>query len=110
VGVIGYYSLARGFLTGKYRSEGDLSKSPRGQGVKKFLNDRGFRILRALDQVAEQYRSTPARVSLAWLIARPSVTAPIASATSVEQLNDLIEATRLELDRPSIELLDQASA
>jgi len=110
LGVISYFSLARGFLTGKYRSEADLSKSPRGQGVKQYLNDRGFRILRALDQVAEQYESTPARVSLAWLIARPSVTAPIASATSLEQLNDLIEATKLELDRSSIELLNRASA
>jgi aryl-alcohol dehydrogenase-like predicted oxidoreductase len=110
LGVIGYFSLARGFLTGKYRSEADLSKSPRGRGVKQYLNERGFRILRALDEVAEQYNSTPARVSLAWLIARPSITAPIASATSLEQLNDLIEATKLELDRSSIELLNEASS
>ncbi|MEK6410142.1 MAG: aldo/keto reductase [Acidobacteriota bacterium] len=110
LGVISYFSLARGFLTGKYRSEEDLSKSPRGRGVKQYLNERGFRILEALDQVAGQLNSTPARVSLAWLIARPSITAPIASATSLEQLNDLIEATRLELDPSSMGLLNAASA
>lgn len=110
IGVISYFSLASGFLTGKYRSEDDLSKSPRGRRAKTYMNERGFRILEALDQVAKQHDSTPARVSLAWLIARPSVTAPIASATSLEQLNDLIEATRLELDGSSIELLNQASA
>jgi aryl-alcohol dehydrogenase-like predicted oxidoreductase len=110
LGVISYFSLASGFLTGKYRSESDLSKSARGRIVKKYLNDCGLRILNALDQVASQYNSTPARVSIAWLIARPSITAPIASATSLEQLNDLIEATRLELDQTSIELLNQASA
>lgn len=109
LGVISYYSLASGFLTGKYRSEADLSKSPRGQGVKKYLNERGFRILKALDEVANKYHSTPARVSLAWLIARPGITAPIASATSLDQLNDLVGATRLQLDRASIELLDRAS-
>jgi aryl-alcohol dehydrogenase-like predicted oxidoreductase len=109
LGVITYFSLASGFLTGKYRSENDLSKSPRGQSVKKYLNDRGFRILNALDQVAKQYDSTPARVALAWIIARPSITAPISSATTLEQLNDLIEATKLQLDHPSIELLNQAS-
>jgi aryl-alcohol dehydrogenase-like predicted oxidoreductase len=110
LGVVPYYSLASGFLTGKYRSESDLTKSPRGQAAKKYLNERGFRILQALDQVAEKHRSTPAQVALAWLMARPSITAPIASATSVDQLNDLIAATQLELDRPSIELLNQASA
>lgn len=109
VGVISYFSLASGFLTGKYRSEADLSKSPRGRRAKGYLNERGHRILDALDRVSKQYDSTPARVSLAWLIARPSVTAPIASATSLEQLDDLIEATRLELDDASIELLNQAS-
>jgi len=110
IGVINYYSLASGFLTGKYRSEADLSKSTRGQGIKKYMNDRGSRILDALDQVASQHDASPAKVALAWLIARPSITAPIASATSLEQLNDLIDATRLELDRSSIELLNQASA
>ena len=97
LGVVPYYSLASGFLTGKYRSENDLAKSPRGQAVKKYLNDRGFRILQALDQVAERHQAVPAQVALAWLMARPSITAPIASATSVEQLNELAAATRLEL-------------
>ena len=110
IGVISYYSLASGFLTGKYRSEADLSKSPRGKGVKSYLNERGFRILRALDEVAEKYDSTPARVALAWLIARPSITAPIASATNLEQLEDLIAATRLELDPSAVEKLNRASA
>jgi len=110
IGVITYSSLASGFLTGKYRSEEDRSKSIRGQGIKIYLNDRGFQILEALDQVAEQYASTPAGVSLAWLIARPSITAPIASATSAAQLNDLIEGTKLRLDQASIDLLNKASA
>jgi aryl-alcohol dehydrogenase-like predicted oxidoreductase len=110
IGVISYYSLASGFLTGKYRSEADLSKSPRGRGVKAYLNERGFRILRALDEVSESYHSTPARVALAWLIARPSITAPIASATSLAQLDDLVAATRLRLDQSAIEKLNQASA
>ena len=110
LGVITYYSLASGFLTGKYRTRNDLSKSLRGQGVGIYLNQRGFRILDALDLVAKEYGSTPAAVSLAWLMARPGVTAPIASATSVEQLQDLVAATRLELDRSAIETLNEASA
>ncbi|MCU1219976.1 MAG: alcohol dehydrogenase [Candidatus Angelobacter sp.] len=110
LGVIPYYALASGFLTGKYRSLDDLKKSPRGQAVKKYLNDRGFRILQALDQVAERYQSKPAQVALAWLMARPSITAPIASATSVEQLNELAGATKLELDGEAIEKLNKASA
>ncbi|HWS53020.1 MAG TPA: aldo/keto reductase [Pyrinomonadaceae bacterium] len=110
VGVISYFSLASGFLTGKYRSEADLSKSPRGRGVKKYMDERGFRILGALDEAAARHDSTPARVALAWLIARPGVTAPIASATSLEQLRDLTEAARLKLDEASIELLNRASA
>lgn len=107
--VIPYFSLASGFLTGKYRSEQDLSKSARGERVRKYLNERGFRILAALDQVANRYDSTPARVALAWLLARPSITAPIASATNLDQLNDLVEATRLQLDSSAVELLNQAS-
>jgi aryl-alcohol dehydrogenase-like predicted oxidoreductase len=110
LGVINYYALASGFLTGKYRSEADLGKSARGKDIKKYLNDRGFRILEALDQVAKEHNSNPTRVALAWLIERPSITAPIASATSLEQLHDLIEATRLQLDQSAIELLNQASA
>ncbi len=110
LGVIPYYSLASGFLTGKYRSENDLANRSRSQMVKNYLNDRGFRILEALDLVAKQYNSTPVKVSLAWLLARPSITAPIASATTLEQLNDLIEATRLKLDASSIQHLNEASA
>jgi len=110
VGVIPYFSLASGFLAGKYRSEKDLANRPRGEMVKKYLNERGFRILDALDQVAGQHHSAPAIVALAWLIARPSITAPIASATSLDQLTDLIEATKLALDPSSIELLNLASA
>ena len=110
VGVICYYALASGFLTGKYRSEDDLTKSVRGGSMKKYMNERGFRILDALDDVAIQHQSTPARVALAWLIARPSITAPIASATSTAQLTELIEATRLQLDHASIERLNVASA
>ncbi len=110
LGVISYYSIASGFLTGKYRSEADLGKSVRGEGIKKYLNERGLRILAALDQVAKRYDSNPTRVALAWLIARQSITAPIASATTLDQLNDLIEATKLPLDQTAIELLNQASA
>jgi len=110
VGVITYSSLASGFLTGKYRSEADLSKSPRGGRVEKYLNDRGFRILAALDEVAGEYRSTPSAVALAWLLTRPAVTAPIASATSLAQLNEIVQSTTLKLDESSLELLNQASA
>ncbi|PYV18089.1 MAG: alcohol dehydrogenase [Acidobacteria bacterium] len=110
LGVITYFSLASGFLTGKYRSEADLAKSARGSFLKKYFNERGLRILAALDDVARELHSTPARVAIAWLLARPSVTAPIASATTLAQLNDLIEATKLKLDAASIERLNQASA
>jgi len=110
IGVINYFPLASGFLSGKYRSESDLANKPRGQLVKKYLNERGFKILGALDQVAEKYNATPARVSLAWLLARPSITAPIVSATSLAQLQDLIASVELKLDPASIELLDRASA
>lgn len=110
IGVINYFPLASGFLSGKYRSESDLANKPRGQLVKKYLNERGFKILGALDQVAEKYNATPARVSLAWLLARPSITAPIVSATSLEQLHDLIASVELKLDPAFIELLDRASA
>ena len=110
LGVIPYYSLASGFLSGKYRSEADLTKSStRGKQVEKYLNGRGLGILKALDDVAEQYESTPARIALAWLAARPSITAPIASATDLEQLEDLIAGARIVLDERSIEALDRAS-
>jgi aryl-alcohol dehydrogenase-like predicted oxidoreductase len=110
LGVITYYSLASGFLTGKYRSEKDVSKSPRGQRAGKCLNERGLRILEALDRVAKQHGSTPATVSLAWLIARPGITAPIASATNLDQLNELMAAPKLELDSSEIDSLNRASA
>jgi aryl-alcohol dehydrogenase-like predicted oxidoreductase len=110
LGVINYYALAAGFLTGKYRSEADLSKSPRGGGVKKYLNGRGVHVLKALDDVAARHMATPAQVALAWLIARPSVTAPIASATSVDQLQDILKAATLTLDAQDIAALNTASA
>jgi aryl-alcohol dehydrogenase-like predicted oxidoreductase len=109
LGVISYFSLARGFLTGKYRSESDLGKSVRGGGVKDYLNERGFRILKALDEVAAQYNTSPGTVAIAWLIARPSVTAPISSATSMTQLEDLVQAASLSLDAAAIEKLTKAS-
>lgn len=108
--VIPYYSLASGFLTGKYRSEADLGDRARAKGVKKYVNDRGFRILSALDDVSARHNSNPARVAIAWLLARPSITAPIASATSLTQLDDLIAATKLELSGSEIETLNAASA
>ncbi len=111
LGVISYYSLASGFLTGKYRSERDAGKSVRGARLaERYLNDRGFRILAALDEVAARYGATPAQVALAWLVVRPGLTAPIASATTTAQLDELIGATRLNLDRDAIEALDRASA
>lgn len=110
LGVIPYFSLASGFLTGKYRSEADLANKARAQFVKKYLNERGFKILAALDEVAKAQQSNPVRVALAWLVSRPTVTAPIASATSLEQLKDLVDATRLTLDAKSVERLDDASA
>jgi aryl-alcohol dehydrogenase-like predicted oxidoreductase len=108
IGVISYSSLASGFLTGKYRSERDFGKSVRGSRMGNYLNERGLRILAALDQVAIHHAATPAQVALAWLMARPSVTAPIASATRLDQLNDLFAAARLRLEPSDIEKLDQA--
>jgi aryl-alcohol dehydrogenase-like predicted oxidoreductase len=110
LGVINYYALASGFLTGKYRSETDLNKSQRGSGVKAYLNERGFKILDALDQVSEQYNASPASIALAWLIARPSVTAPIASVTNLTQLTELTKAAALKLSTEDISILDEASA
>jgi aryl-alcohol dehydrogenase-like predicted oxidoreductase len=109
IGVIPYYSLASGFLTGKYRSAGDFGKSVRGGGMQKYLNERGLRILAALDAVAARLKATPAAVALAWLMARPSITAPIASATSLDQMQDLIASASLKLDADAIQALDQAS-
>ncbi|EIL98161.1 alcohol dehydrogenase [Rhodanobacter thiooxydans] len=111
IGVISYYALASGFLSGKYRSAADLAKSAaRGGAVKKFLNPHGLQVLAALDAVAAAHHATPAQVALAWLIARPGLTAPIVSATSVEQLRELLGATSLQLSDNEIAQLDLASA
>ncbi|KVT75431.1 alcohol dehydrogenase [Burkholderia ubonensis] len=110
LGVINYYALASGFLSGKYRSVDDLTKSTRGEHVARYLDARGLRILAALDAVADKHRATPTAVALAWQIARPSITAPIASATSLEQLRDLGAAIRLALDADDVKHLDEASA
>lgn len=107
LGVIPYYALASGFLTGKYRSKDDLAKSPRGKRAEVRLNERGFRILAALDEVAARVDSSPATVALAWLIEHPHITAPIASATSLEQLSELTRAASLHLDTESRQLLDK---
>jgi aryl-alcohol dehydrogenase-like predicted oxidoreductase len=110
IGVVSYFALASGFLSGKYRTAADATKSPRGKGVvEKFLNERGLRVLAALDDVARRHSASVATVALAWQIARPSIAAPIASATTVDQLNELIAATRLKLDQASIEQLNTAS-
>jgi aryl-alcohol dehydrogenase-like predicted oxidoreductase len=109
IGVITYFSLAAGFLTGKYRSEADFAKSARGPGMKKLLNPRGMRILDALDAVARRLDATPAQVALAWLMSRPGVTAPIASATNLDQLREILHAAELELDAEALETLDRAS-
>jgi len=109
LGVIPYYALASGFLSGKYRGKADLGQSPRGGGVAKYLDERGLRILAALDDAARAHAATPAQVALAWLIARPSISAPIASATSVRQLEDFVAAARLRLDDATIAALDRAS-
>jgi len=110
LGVINYFPLAGGFLTGKYRTEADLAGKARARNVTKYLNERGLKIIGALDQVAKKYNATPARISLAWLLARPSVTAPIVSATNLDQLKDLIPSVDLTLDKESIEYLNRASA
>lgn len=110
LGVIPYFSLASGFLTGKYRTEADLASRARGAFVKKYLNERGLRILDALDAVAAEYKAKPAQIAIAWLLSRPSVTAPIASATNLDQLQELVQATRLQLSKQDVDKLDQASA
>ncbi len=110
IGVIPYFSLASGFLTGKYRSKEDLAKSKRGALVENKLGARGLKILAALDEISAELQSTPTRVALAWLLAKPSVTAPIASATSLSQLDELLASTRLELGASARERLNRASA
>ncbi|MBX2982529.1 MAG: aldo/keto reductase [Flavobacteriales bacterium] len=110
LGVINYYSLASGFLTGKYRSEADFGKSVRGSSMPKYLVPHGLKILTALDAVSERLNSTPAAVSLAWLMARPHIVAPIASSTSISQLNELMSAAELHLSKADMAQLDEASA
>ena len=110
LGVINFFALAKGFLSGKYRTIADLGQSPRGQGCAAYLNDRGLRVLAALDAVALRHQATPARVALAWQIARPSLTAPIASATSLAQLAELVAAAELQLTQEDMAQLDKASA
>jgi aryl-alcohol dehydrogenase-like predicted oxidoreductase len=110
IGVISYYGLAKGFLSGKYRSEADLGKSERGGGVKEYLNPRGMRILAALDAVAERHSARQAEVALAWVMARSGITAPIASATKVEQVDSLVRAVSIKLAADDIAALDKASA
>ena len=111
IGVINYYALASGFLSGKYRSEADLTKSSaRAGAVKKYLNAHGLKVLATLDEIAAAHKATTAQIALAWLIARPGITAPIASATSVEQLQELIGAVTLSLGTAEIEALNQVSA
>jgi aryl-alcohol dehydrogenase-like predicted oxidoreductase len=109
--VINFYSLAAGFLTGKYRSGADADKSARGKTtVSKYLNERGLRILAALDQAAAATGSTPGQVAIAWLLTRPGIASPIASATSLAQLNELVKAAQLKLDPATVAALDRASA
>jgi aryl-alcohol dehydrogenase-like predicted oxidoreductase len=111
IGVINYYSLAVGFLTGKYRSEKDFSKSPRGARVKSsYFNERGLKILAVMDEVAKQHNATVAQVSIAWILTRPAISAPIASATSIPQLTEILKGVELKLDDASIEKLNKASA
>ncbi|NIE70601.1 aldo/keto reductase [Pantoea sp. Acro-807] len=110
LGVINYYSLASGFLSGKYKKPQDAGKSPRGQGiVEKYLNERGSRIIEALEDIAASHDASATQVALAWQIARPSITAPIVSATSLAQLDELVKATQLELSKQEIEELARAS-
>ncbi|MBT9329502.1 aldo/keto reductase [Paracidobacterium acidisoli] len=109
IGVIPYFSLAAGFLTGKYRGAGDAAKAARGAMVQKYLNDRGFAVVDALTEIAEGLQSTPARVALAWLLAQPGITAPIASATNDRQLDDLAAAADLKLDAGALRRLDEVS-
>lgn len=111
VGVINFYALAAGFLTGKYRTEADAAKSARGKNTTaKYLNERGLRILAALDTVAARLDATPGQVAVAWQIVQPGITAPIASATSLAQLQDLVKASQLTLDAEALATLGAASA
>jgi len=110
VGVVPYFPLAAGFLTGKYRTEADLARSARGAGIKRYMDERGMRILAALDEVAKGLHAKAGQVALAWVMARPAVTAPIASATTLAQLRESMAAVDLALDKAAIDRLDSASA
>ena len=110
IGVIPYYGLASGFLTGKYRSEADFKKSVRGGRMGTYLTARGQRILAAMDEVAAQTKATLAQIALAWLMTRKSIAAPIASATTLEQFDELLGALKLTLSPVQIAALDKASA
>lgn len=110
LGVLCYYSLASGFLTGKYRSKEDFSKSPRGKNMKNYLDVRGLRIIEALDRVSKKHKTTPASVALAWLMHRPGITSAIASATKPDHINAMVEATKLTLDGTDTQELEDASA
>ncbi|BCL77764.1 oxidoreductase [Ktedonobacteria bacterium brp13] len=109
LGVIPYFSLAAGFLTGKYRSEQDAEGKARGMFVKKYMTPQGFQVLRVLDEIAQEYHTTPAQITLAWLLTRPSVTSPIVSATSVAQLNDIVKAADIKLDQAAVQRLNEVS-
>jgi aryl-alcohol dehydrogenase-like predicted oxidoreductase len=110
LGVATYFSLASGFLTGKYRRAEDAEGRPRAGGVKRYFNARGWRVLDALDAVAKRLDSTPAAVALAWVMSRPTITSAIASATSLDQLDELLQATALRLDAEALAALEKASA
>ena len=110
MGVFSYYSLASGFLTGKYRSEDDLAKSQRGGGVEKYLTEKGFKVLEALDNISHKHGTTQAAISLAWLMARPTITSPIVSATSIRQMDSIIKAPQLKLDKEDMDVLNEVSS
>ncbi|MGZ3652484.1 MAG: aldo/keto reductase [Bdellovibrionota bacterium] len=110
IGVINYFSLGAGFLTGKYRTEADLEKSPRGaRGVNRYFNEKGLKLLGAMDKVAARHKANPTQVAIAWLLSRPTVAAPLASATSLAQLQDIFAGVRLQLSAESLSELDEAS-
>jgi aryl-alcohol dehydrogenase-like predicted oxidoreductase len=109
IGVIGYYSLASGFLTGKYRSKADAEGRARASRVTKYLTDYGFGVIAALEDVAKRYSARPVQIAVAWLIARPSVTAPIVSATDLDQLAEVLRSAEIKLDAAAIEQIDAAS-
>ena len=109
IGIISYYALASGFLTGKYRTEADLNKSVRGKGIAKYLDVKGMNILALLDKLAEKYSSTPSTIALAWLMTRPAVVAPIASATNTDQLKDLLKSVEIRLDEEDLIMLSEGA-